>query len=131
MSVVVPHLLTKEVMVDVGLGGMQKIETFTPCMQVIPLRNTGDKNYQPSEFYFQRKIPLWFFFLLKKYKFIHCRKMFKELSRIRFFFFNISQRKALLKNLAHTFQVLYIHIYPYLRFQWRQYMFSLVFHLVT
>lgn len=35
MSVVVPHLLTKEVMVDVG-GGGEKIETFTPCMQVIP-----------------------------------------------------------------------------------------------
>ena len=115
MSVVVPHLLTKEVMVD---GGMQKIETFTPCMQVIPLRNIGAKNYQPSEFYFQLKIPLWFFLLLKKYMFIHCRKMFKEqLSRIRFFFFfNISQRKALLKNLAYTFQVLlysYISIFTF------------------
>lgn len=92
MSVVVPHLLTKEVMVD-GRGEYKKIETFTPCMQVIPLRNIGGKNYQPSEFYFQRKIPLWLFLLLKKCKFIHCRKMFKELGRIRFFFPLISPRE--------------------------------------
>ena len=42
MSVVFPHLLAKEV---VG-GGVQKIKTFIPCMQLVHLRNTGDKNYQ-------------------------------------------------------------------------------------
>ena len=89
MSVVFPHLLAKEV---VGEGGrVQKIKTFIPCMRVVHLRNTGDKNYHLSSIFNQKYH--YSFVILKKYTSIHCTKMFKELSRVRFFFLTSPQEK--------------------------------------
>ena len=123
MSIVVPHLQTKE-----GKGGVKNTHLLL-CASRYTYEHRGSK---PPQFYFQPKYYHQGFSRCEKIH-AHCRKLFKELSKDNYFFsFLTSPREKHCLQIRHIpFQAsFYLHL-PTLTFSMASIYFSLFFHLVN